>query len=77
MNILRGRNSNVLVFGFLYNMLGATDLVTVQHVESVMTEKWFVNAVKDTQAYDSILVLAHMDVGDELCGVILKRIRVR
>ena len=77
LNILKGKNSNVMVFGFLYNMVGASELVTVQAVESVMSESWFANAVKDTSAYDSILVLAHMHVDDDLCGVILQRIRVR
>jgi len=57
--------------------VGAKVLVTVQNVESVINEKWFFHAVKDTKAYDSVLVLSHMDAKDELCNLILQRIRVR
>jgi 2',3'-cyclic-nucleotide 2'-phosphodiesterase (5'-nucleotidase family) len=73
--ILRGVNANLLTFGFLYDMVNAGDRVTVQRVEDAVNEKWFVSALQDTETYDAILVLAHMDVRDPLCTVILNKIR--
>ena len=73
--ILNGKNANVLTFGFLYNMQGNSDLVTIQSVESAVEQEWFVSAVSHTHMYDAILVLAHMDVRDPLCQIILDKIR--
>jgi len=73
--ILHGKNANVLTFGFLYNMQNNADLVTVQSVESAVEQDWFVSAVLNTHTYDAVLVLAHMDVRDPLCQIILDKIR--
>lgn len=73
--ILRGKHANVLTFGFLYNMKNSAPSVTVQEVEAAVREDWFVTVVQNTDEYDAILVLAHMDVRDPLCQVILGAIR--
>ncbi|GKZ00675.1 hypothetical protein MPSEU_001019600 [Mayamaea pseudoterrestris] len=72
--VLRGKQSNVLTFGFLFNMKGNSNLVTVQEVGNVVREKWFTNALQN-EDYDAILVLAHMGVRDPLVKVILTEIR--
>lgn len=73
--ILQGKNYNVLTFGFLFNMKDSAETVTVKDVEAVVEEKWFVTAVTSTADYDAVMVLAHMDVRDPLCQVILNKIR--
>jgi 2',3'-cyclic-nucleotide 2'-phosphodiesterase (5'-nucleotidase family) len=73
--ILEGKHSRLLVFGFLYNMGDdATDEVIVRNVEDVVQESWFHDAVRN-ERYDAILVLAHMDLTDNLVGVIQSSIR--
>lgn len=77
---LRGKNSTVLTFGFLYNMDDASPAAIVQQVENVIEEDWFTdvvtNANKDPNGnFDAILVLAHMDVKDKLVTVLLIKIR--
>jgi len=74
--ILPGKNANVLTFGFLYNMQDHAEIVTVEEVESVVEKDWFIQVVSDTKRYDAVLVLAHMDVRDPLCQVILDKIRM-
>jgi 2',3'-cyclic-nucleotide 2'-phosphodiesterase (5'-nucleotidase family) len=74
-HILKGRYSNLLTFGFLYNMKNCASSVVVEEVESVVQESWFVDVLKRTYDYDAILVLAHMDVRDPLCQIILDAIR--
>jgi hypothetical protein len=71
---LRGKNSNVLVFGFLYNMEDASELVTVMHVKQVVNGKWFKDVLR-LESYDAIMVMAHMGVVDPLVTVILNAIR--
>ncbi|KAL7581205.1 hypothetical protein ACA910_005989 [Epithemia clementina (nom. ined.)] len=73
---LVGDYSTVLVFGFLYNMVGYDTTITVQKVEDAISEGWFEEALMGTSmGYDAILVLAHMDHQDSLVKVILDRIR--
>ena len=72
---LKGTNSTVLTFGFLYNMEDASPLVTVKKVQKVVEEQWFLDVVGSSNMYDAILVLAHMDVGDALVSVLLEKIR--
>jgi len=71
--LLKGKNSIVMTFGFLYNMKTNSPVVTVEEVESVMQETWFGQALQED--FDAIMVLAHMDVKDNLVRVILERIR--
>lgn len=75
--ILRGKHSNLLVFGFLYEMQDNDDLVVVQKVQTIVQSNWFQAVVKDTDRYHAILVLAHMDVRDHLIQTIISAIRVR
>ena len=72
---LKGENATVLTFGFLYNMQDPSPVVTVETVESVVEEQWFVDIVKASNLYDAILVMAHMDVNDALVSVLLEKIR--
>jgi len=72
--VLHGKHASVLVFGFLYDMKGYADTVTVQEVETVVEQAWFADALRK-EAYDAIMVLAHMHYLDRLVSVILKKIR--
>ena len=73
--VLEGRNSNVLVFGFLYNLPNPSEVVIVAEVEKVVKEKWFQEALK-TERFDSIMIMAHMAYDDPLVVVLLTEIRV-
>eukprot|EP00978_Attheya_sp_CCMP212_P003942 scaffold8419_cov62-Attheya_sp.AAC.5 len=76
---LDGENwgSVVLALGFLYNFEGApADLLEVIPVEDAILSAWFTSVVLgEDRDYDGILVMAHMDIEDELIGKILRRIR--
>lgn len=73
--LLEGRNSNVLVFGFLYNLPNPCEVVIVAEVEKVVKEKWFQDALK-TERFESIMVMAHMAYDDPLVVVLLTEIRL-
>lgn len=70
--LLKGRNT-VLVFGFLYNLHNPSQLLTIEHVQDVVQQEWFTQALEEE--FDAIMVLAHMDVEDPLVKVILQAIR--
>ena len=70
--VLKGRNT-VLVFGFMYNLHNPSQLLTVEHVQDVVQQEWFTQALEEE--FDAIMVLAHMDVEDPLVKVILQSIR--
>jgi 2',3'-cyclic-nucleotide 2'-phosphodiesterase (5'-nucleotidase family) len=72
--LLVGKKHTVLVFGFLYNLHNPSELLEVTHVENAVQEEWF-NYTLQTEEYDAILVLAHMDVVDPLVRVIRDAIR--
>eukprot|EP00980_Cylindrotheca_fusiformis_P018314 scaffold5972_cov127-Cylindrotheca_fusiformis.AAC.1 len=74
---LEGNQSNLLVYGFLYNMKGACESVDVEEVEVVLQMPWFREALvlEGEHAVDAVLVLAHMDLKDPLVDVIRKAIR--
>jgi 2',3'-cyclic-nucleotide 2'-phosphodiesterase (5'-nucleotidase family) len=72
--LLQGRNSRVLVFGFLYNFLNNCKMTIVEYVQDVVQQDWFRNVLVN-ERYDAILVLAHMDCVDPLVFVILESIR--
>eukprot|EP00978_Attheya_sp_CCMP212_P041949 scaffold247665_cov24-Attheya_sp.AAC.1 len=67
---LDGENwgSVVLALGFLYNFEGApADLLEVIPVEDAILSAWFTSVVLgEDRDYDGILVMAHMDIEDEL-----------
>lgn len=73
---LKGKHSNLLVYGFLYNMEGACESITVEKVEDVVKKSWFKEALtpKD-HSVDAVLVLAHMDLKDASVTVIREAIR--
>jgi hypothetical protein len=71
--VLQGK-SNLLTFGFLFDMKDHSKIVTVEAVENVVLQKWFTTALQEEE-YDAILVLAHMGASDPLIQVILDRIR--
>jgi len=76
--LLKGQHSNVLVFGFLYDMKDCDSSVTVQSVHDAINQDWFESALttsNELEKFDAILVLAHMDHKDTLVQVILDRIR--
>jgi hypothetical protein len=72
---LEGKHSTVLVFGFIYNLLNASPVVTVEQVEKVVKQEWFKNLLAQESAYDAILVMAHMGTDDPLVKVIRDEIR--
>ena len=74
--ILHGENSNLLVFGFLYNMRNyATGAgIEIQKVQETVQEQWFLDALLG-EDYDAILVLAHMDLVDPCVNVLQTAIR--
>lgn len=74
--ILQGKNSTLLVFGFLYNMGDAAcDQIDVRTVEKTVQSVWFKETLKNVATIDGILVLAHMDMKDSLVDVILSALR--
>ncbi len=72
--VLQGKYSNLLTFGFLYNMNDSCDLIEVAPVKEVVNAQWFVDAL-ESESYDAILILAHMDLVDPLVDVIREAIR--
>jgi hypothetical protein len=72
---LEGKHSTVLVFGFIYNLLDPSPVVTVEQVEKVVKQEWFKNLLAQESAYDAILVMAHMGTDDPLVKVIRDEIR--
>eukprot|EP00041_Stephanoeca_diplocostata_P007301 m.102432 g.102432 ORF g.102432 m.102432 type:complete len:557 (+) comp16821_c1_seq2:219-1889(+) len=71
-----GKNSGVkvLLFGFLYDFTDASSAVTVPSVESTIKENWFREALR-SDAFDAVVVLAHMDLKNKLVYMILSEIR--
>jgi hypothetical protein len=74
--VLEGKHSTVLVFGFIYNLLNPSLVVTVQHVEKVVKQKWFKRVLTQEVHYDAILVMAHMGTDDPSVKVIRDEIRM-
>ena len=73
--ILEGKNSRLLVFGFLYDMGDeSTSEVVVKTVEDTVQEQWYHDALRE-EHYDAILVMAHMDLVDPLVTAIQNSIR--
>jgi 2',3'-cyclic-nucleotide 2'-phosphodiesterase (5'-nucleotidase family) len=57
---LEGDHSTLLVFGFLYNFEGNCPTTIVERVQDVVTQEWFVSVLERQEAYDAILVMAHV-----------------
>lgn len=76
-SVLKGEfGTQLLAFGFLYEMPDHCDAVEVQTISSVVASDWFVGALRDHgNESDAIIILAHMDYRDELMDALLKGIR--
>jgi hypothetical protein len=72
--LLKGYNSTVLLFGFLYDMHSPSETIQVVRVQDAIQQDWFLDAITQTQ-YDAIVVMAHMDNEDSLTDTIYNRIR--
>jgi len=73
---LKGRNSTVLVFGFLYNTIRPSETIEVVPVEEVIEEAWFRDVLtNEEEKYDAIIVMAHMDNDNPLVNAIYEKIR--
>jgi 2',3'-cyclic-nucleotide 2'-phosphodiesterase (5'-nucleotidase family) len=72
--VLEGKNSRILVFGFIYHLKDPSEEVTVYDPADVTKEDWFKVALQVTD-YDAILVMAHMGTDDESVAVIHDAIR--
>jgi 2',3'-cyclic-nucleotide 2'-phosphodiesterase (5'-nucleotidase family) len=72
--ILEGKNSRILVFGFIYYLKDPSDEVTVYDPADVTKEDWFKVALQ-ANTYDAILVMAHMGTNDESVATIRNAIR--
>lgn len=72
--MLEGKNSQVLVFGFIYHLLDPADTVIVNDPADEVKDPWFEAALREN-TFDAILVMAHMGVDDESITVIRDAIR--
>jgi hypothetical protein len=79
--LLEGKQGSVLVLGFLYNLdkeQSVASGLSVADVKDVMQEGWFTSlfaSCKHQPQFDAIVVLAHMDVKDELVTLLLSELR--
>jgi hypothetical protein len=72
--MLHGKHSNVLVFGFIYNLSDSSDKVVVESVIDTVHQRWFQNALTK-EKYDAVLVMAHMGTDDPSVTVLRDAIR--
>jgi len=74
--LLEGKHSKLLVFGFLYEMDYGSDLKTIELIHDVLNASWFVDVMEDMKTdVDAILILAHMDLEDDLVHLLLEGLR--
>jgi 2',3'-cyclic-nucleotide 2'-phosphodiesterase (5'-nucleotidase family) len=59
---LEGSHSTLLAFGFLYNFQGNAKNTIVENVQDVVQQAWFLSVLARTDAYDAILVMAHVSL---------------
>jgi 2',3'-cyclic-nucleotide 2'-phosphodiesterase (5'-nucleotidase family) len=71
------KKSKILTLGFIYDYLGAPkNLLEVENVAVVVESAWFKDVVGGVHGdYNAIMVLAQMDINDDLVQVILSAIR--
>lgn len=72
--LLQGRNSRILVFGFIYHLQNPSPKVVVLDPNDAMAQPWFETALQENE-YDAILVMAHMGIDDEAVSAIRNGIR--
>jgi hypothetical protein len=81
--LLRGRNSTLLVLGFLYDTVSTSQTIQVLSIEETIQQEWFravlrqeeTNPEQDEGHYDAIVVMAHMDIDSPSIEHIHKEIR--
>jgi 2',3'-cyclic-nucleotide 2'-phosphodiesterase (5'-nucleotidase family) len=71
--IWEGPTAKLLIFGFLYDMIDNSPLVSVEPVRKVIEQQWFTTVLK--QEYQAIVCMVHMHATDPLVFVILSKIR--
>jgi len=75
-NVLKGTQSTVLTFGFIYDLKDPADIVQVQKVQEAVEEEWFREVLLDsTIGYDAILVMLHAGIDDPSVEIIRQAIR--
>ena len=78
---LRGRNSTVLVVGFLYDTVSSSQTIEVASIEETIQQDWFRQVLRqnetdnDDERYDAIVVMAHMDNDNPVIDTIYDVIR--
>jgi hypothetical protein len=76
--LLRGKNSTLLVFGFLYDTVSSTsETIEVLSIEETLQQDWFTRILRqdEDESYDAIVVMAHMDNYSPLIDTIYEAIR--
>lgn len=73
---LHGDQGTILVLGFLYNMREEA-AITVETVEDVFQQSWFTSLFASPRPteFNTVLVMAHMDVNDELITLLHNTLR--
>ena len=74
---LHGNQGSILTFGFLYNDADGEAVITVETVQDTIQQSWFQSLFASPRPthFDAILVLAHMDVQDELISFLHSELR--
>jgi hypothetical protein len=72
--LLQGQFSTILLFGFLYEMENPSETIQVQRIQDVVQQSWFLDSLTEN-AYDAIVILAHMDHEDNLIYDIYDNVR--
>ena len=74
--VVTGPNTGIklLVLGFLYDFTRASKIVDVRKVQDVLQEEWIDEAFQK-ESPDAVVVLAHMDLSDNLVYKILEKLR--
>jgi len=83
--LLKGTNSTLLVFGFLYDTVSSTsETIEVLPIEETLQQDWFTRILRqdenendnnEDESYDAIVVMAHMDNYSPLIDTIYEAIR--
>lgn len=73
--LLKGRNSTILVFGFLYDVKSTSKTIQVVSVEETVQEDWFKDILQNQDNYDAIVVMAQIDIRSPLIDNIYQAIR--
>jgi len=72
--LLKGKNSTILVVGFLFDTVGHSETIDVLSIQETTQQEWFRDVLQD-EHYDAIVVMAHMDNFSPLIDDIYQEIR--